>query len=417
MNIESRCRLQEQETSPKQAVLIVDDSRAQRRLLSHSLSKWGYDVMEAESGEDALEICSARAVNLIISDWMMPGMSGVEFCRSYRSLDRLHEGYFILLTAQTEREVLSEGLDGGADDFLSKPVSLVELRARLRAGERILNTQRSLSDKNAQLTDAIAKLTAAYSEIDRDLEEARKFQETLVPASTVALSSTDVSLLIRPSGHVGGDMVGYFPVREGELGAYSIDVSGHGVSSALMTARIVSYFSASAPDRNIALISGSDGYSMDAPHKVCARLNRLLQNEASSDLYLTMSLAHISTETGIIRICQAGHPSPAIVRHDGRIVFHEAFGMPIGLIEEANFETSLIKLQTGDKLLLYSDGITECPDPEGVLLDEDGLAWAIDKNRAQNGPALLDSLVAAVERHARNADLPDDLSAVLIEQR
>ena len=98
-------------------ILVVDDSKAQRRLLTRTLTKWGYDTIEAASGEDALEICQATTIDIIVSDWMMPGMSGVEFCRAFRKLpDRL--AYFVLLTAQTEREVLAEGLESGADDFL-----------------------------------------------------------------------------------------------------------------------------------------------------------------------------------------------------------------------------------------------------------------------------------------------------------
>ncbi|NNE59676.1 MAG: SpoIIE family protein phosphatase [Woeseia sp.] len=347
----------------------------------------------------------------------MPGMTGIEFCRGYRSLAGAHEGYFILLTAQTEREVLAEGLENGADDFLSKPVSTIELRARLKAGERILNAQRALSAKNAQLTDTLGKLTDAYSSIDRDLEQAKKFQEMLVPARRFSQGSTDISLMFRPSGHVGGDMVGYFPVRDGEIGLFAVDVSGHGVSSALMTARIMTYFSSNAPDRNIALIPEPDGYAMDAPDAVCNRLNALLCNDGGSDHYLTMILAHMSVHTGKIRLCQAGHPSPAIVRVDGKIELQEVFGMPIGLVENAEFEISEVYLQAGEKLLIYSDGIPECPDNEGLLIDDDGLISAIHRNRALRGTEFLDGIIREVERHRGSQSFPDDLSAVLIERR
>ena len=120
-------------------ILVVDDSRAQRRLLARALGKWGYETIEADSGEAALDITASSQVDIVISDWMMPGMSGVEFSRAFRAQCQDRPAYFILLTAQTEREVLAEGLESGADDFLSKPFSSVELRARLRAGERVVN--------------------------------------------------------------------------------------------------------------------------------------------------------------------------------------------------------------------------------------------------------------------------------------
>ena len=222
-------------------ILVVDDSKAQRRLLSRTLAKWGYDTIEADSGEQALEIAKSANVDLVISDWIMPGMSGVEFCREYRQLVEDRPAYFLLLTAQTEREVLAEGLEGGADDFLSKPFNSIELRARLRAGARVVRAQQALADKNDALTSALDELSNAYSAIERDLRGARKFQEGLVPERFLRAGSVDVSMLFQPSGHVGGDLVGYFRVSDNVLGIYSVDVSGHGVASALMTARIASF--------------------------------------------------------------------------------------------------------------------------------------------------------------------------------
>ncbi|NNE80350.1 MAG: response regulator, partial [Silicimonas sp.] len=162
-------------------ILVVDDSKAQRRLLTRSLTKWGYDSIEAESGEQALEIAATHNIDIVISDWIMPGMSGVDFCRAFRDQIAGRPAYFVLLTAQTEREILAEGLESGADDFLSKPFNSVELRARLRAGARVVNAQQALATKNDALSSALEELSDAYSAIERDLKGARKFQEGLVP--------------------------------------------------------------------------------------------------------------------------------------------------------------------------------------------------------------------------------------------
>lgn len=399
-----------------ETVLVVDDSRAHRRLMTRTLERWGYAAVEAESGERALEICRSQDIGLVVSDWMMPGISGVEFCRAYREMFRDRPGYIILLTAQTEREVLAEGLESGADDFLSKPVSSIELHARLRAGERVLNAQRALASKNDELTTALERLSDAYSAIDRDLREARLFQEALVPDRHVPLAGMDISLLFQPSGHVGGDMVGYFPIREGELGLYAVDVSGHGVSSALMTARIASYFSSAAPDRNMALTPTAEGYNMIAPDEVCRRLNALLQKDAESDQYLTMVLARISIFTGEVTMCQAGHPSPLVLRFDGGMEFHDSFGMPVGLVDDAEYQSSTIWLGRGDRLLVYSDGLTECPDAAGTLLDEGGLVRILRERSGLRGQALLSGLVDDLAGFSGLRDFPDDLSAFLVER-
>lgn len=402
--------------SAGETVLVVDDSRAHRRLMTRTLERWGYRAVEADSGEHALEVCRTQDISLVVSDWMMPGISGVEFCRIYRELFTDRPGYFILLTAQTEREALAEGLESGADDFLSKPVSSIELHARLRAGERVLNAQRALASKNDELTTTLERLSDAYSAIDRDLREARLFQEALMPDRHVPLAGMDVSLLFQPSGHVGGDMVGYFPIRDGELGVYAVDVSGHGVSSALMTARIASYFSGAAPDRNLALTPTADGYEMIAPDKVCRRLNALLQKDAESDQYLTMVLARVSTRTGEVTMCQAGHPSPLILRTDGGMEFHESFGMPVGLVDDAEYQSSTIRLGHGDRLLVFSDGLTECPDAAGNLLDEDGLIRILGELSGLREQELLAGLVEALTSFSGRRDFPDDLSALLVER-
>ena len=162
-------------------VLVVDDSRLQRRILVASLKKWGFNVLEAESGEQAMEICLADPPDLILSDWMMPGMNGIEFCRAFRKQSTDNYSYFILLTSKSEKNEVAEGLDAGADDFLTKPVSSDELRARISAGERILRMQRELSEKNRIVSETLGELQRVYDAIDKDLIQARKIQESLVP--------------------------------------------------------------------------------------------------------------------------------------------------------------------------------------------------------------------------------------------
>ena len=398
-------------------VLVVDDSRAQRVLLSRTLARWGFSVIEAETGEAALDICRDAEIELVISDWMMPGMSGVEFCRAFRELKAGRPAYFVLLTAQTDRETLAEGLDSGADDFLSKPFHVVELRARLTAGERVLTAQRDVLNKNALLSGALDELQVLYSALDRDLREARAFQQALVPERHQALPGAEVSLLYLPSGHVGGDLVGLFRISDSRYGVYSVDVAGHGIASALMTARIAAHLSASSPDRNVALTADQSGtLRMLAPDEVCRRLNRVILDDIETDVYFTMIIAEIDLETGHVAMGHAGHPSPAILRADGSAEFAAAFGMPIGLIPDAQFATSEAVLAPGDRLVLYSDGLTECPMPDGSLLDEAGLATLFTANTGLTGVAFLDGIVASLTERSGLGTFPDDLSGLMVER-
>ena len=397
-------------------ILVVDDSRAQRRMLSRTLAQWGYDTVEADSGELALDICRSEDFDIVISDWMMPGMSGVEFCRIFRT-EFKRPAYFILLTAQTEREALAEGLESGADDFLSKPFNAIELRARLRAGERVVQAQRALTAKNAALETALVELSDTYDAIERDLRGARKFQEGLVPERYVELGPVSVTHLLRSSGHVGGDLVGHFRVNQDELVVFSVDVSGHGVASALMTARIAGYLSDAAPDRNIALAKSGEGYALVPFPTVCARLNTILMSDAESDQYLTLAMAHVNLASGVIEICGAGHPSPLVQSADGKVEFLELWSTPIGLIDDGEFASATLKLQKGDRLVLYSDGVTECPDADNALLEEQGLAAILERARDIKGTDFTDHLLGELVQHCGSDEFPDDVSAVVVDWR
>ncbi|MDH5453346.1 MAG: response regulator, partial [Paracoccaceae bacterium] len=161
-------------------VMVVDDSRVQRRILGSQLSRAGYRVIEAATADEALELCKRTPPDLVISDWMMPGMSGLEFCKALRDVQSENYIYFILLTSKTETAEIARGLDGGADDFLTKPVNGDELRARIAAGERILRMERELTDKNRLLSSTLSELQGLYDSVDRDLMEARKLQQSLV---------------------------------------------------------------------------------------------------------------------------------------------------------------------------------------------------------------------------------------------
>jgi sigma-B regulation protein RsbU (phosphoserine phosphatase) len=229
-------------------VLIVDDSKLQRKIISASLLRMGYEVREADSGQTALDICEIWQPDLVLSDWMMPGMDGIEFCRSFKALDREGYGYFILLTSKSGKEEVAEGLQCGADDFLSKPVNGIELRARLTAGERIVKMQSDLLDQKRIVSETLEQLRKVHDSLNQDLIEAKKLQQSLVREKHRQFSNAALSFILHPAGHIGGDLVGYFPISKREVGFFAIDVSGHGVSSALMTARLAGYLTSPSPE-------------------------------------------------------------------------------------------------------------------------------------------------------------------------
>ena len=399
-------------------VLVVDDSRAHLKLMAKILGRWGYEVREAQSGPEALAILAAEPIDLVLSDWVMPGMSGIELCRSFRDRAQDRYVYFILLTSKSAGEDVVTGLAAGADDFLSKPIDSDELRARIAAGERLVAMERAVREKNALLAEALAELQTVYDGVARDLVEAQRLQQSLVPDRHRSYLGADVSLLLRPCGHVGGDLVGAFRVTDTRIGIYAIDVSGHGIASALMTARLASYLTGSSPDHNVALTIDELGlYTMRPVDEVCARLNRLLIEDMETELYFTMAIADCNLRTGEVRLAQAGHPHPLVQRADGTVEFVGDGGMPIGLLDVANFSTVEFVLQPGDRLVMHSDGFTETTAVDGTMLGDEGLARLVQRHRALSGGDFFEALVWSLSDFASDRDFGDDLSGVLFEFR
>lgn len=396
-------------------VLLVDDSRAQRRTLAVQLLRAGYEVVEASKGDEALAICLDRRPDIVISDWMIPGQSGLEFCRRFREMQSDRYGYFILLTSRTEKKDIAAGLQAGADEFLSKPVSGAELLARLSASERILRMEENLRNANAQLIETLARLRETQAAIDRDLREAQRLQQGLVRERNGRFGDCDLSLLMRPAGHIGGDLVGFFPIDTRRVGLFALDVAGHGVAAALLSARLAALLSGAA-DHNIALRATEHGlYDARPPVEVLRHLNGLMLEEMRTDSYLTMVCADLDFVSGRLRLAQAGHPYPILQRATGAIERIGHGGLPVGVFPHADYEEVQLDLEPGDRLFITSDGLTEGENARGEPLGDEGLQAILRTNATLRGDALLESICWAAANYT-GGQRKDDISAVLIER-
>lgn len=267
-------------------VLVVSPHAAQRRLLVGQLRRAHYDVLEAASVADALQLCQRSEPDIVLSDWLVPGRdgtgSGLDLCRAFRAGERRNYGYFVLLTSAQDHEDIARALEAGADDFLASPVTRQELLARLAAGERILRVEEDLRASNAQLRSALDRLHETQAAIDRDLREARKLQQGLVKQRSGRFGPIQLSLLLRPAGHIGGDLVGFFPIGQDRVGIYALDVSGHGVTAALLTAQLSVHLSGSV-EQNVALRAAQTGTDSVSPAALAHFFNNMMLEEMATD--------------------------------------------------------------------------------------------------------------------------------------
>jgi len=139
-------------------ILVAEDEKTSRMILERTLAKAGHDVVAVEDGLKALALIQEEVPDMLITDWMMPDLDGLELCSRVRALNLCSYVYIMLLTALTDKERIIEGLDAGADDYITKPFDRPELLARIGAGERVIQLEKSLRQKNAELSEALAHI-------------------------------------------------------------------------------------------------------------------------------------------------------------------------------------------------------------------------------------------------------------------
>jgi sigma-B regulation protein RsbU (phosphoserine phosphatase) len=140
-------------------VLIAEDEIVSRRLLESALPRWGYDVITATDGEEAWTLLQEPdAPAIMVLDWLMPRLDGVEICRRIRAHPRLSSVYIILLTSRAAVEDVVQGLEAGANDYITKPFDAAELRARMQVGVRVVNLQTTLAERVREVEDALSRV-------------------------------------------------------------------------------------------------------------------------------------------------------------------------------------------------------------------------------------------------------------------
>ena len=194
-------------------ILVAEDDLITRRILEAHLVKWGYAVVMVADGQEAWRLLQQDdAPSLAILDWMMPGMDGTTICREVRKLNRQPYIYLILLTARGYKEHLIEGLEAGADEYLTKPFDPYELKARLRAGARIVELQDSLIQAREALReqamhDSLTHLLNRRASLDFLLSELVRAEREHHPLSLMMVDIDFFKSVNDRFGHLGGDEV------------------------------------------------------------------------------------------------------------------------------------------------------------------------------------------------------------------
>ena len=396
-------------------ILLVDDDPVARSIHSMLLRMQGHEVLEAADGELAWRMVEEGHASFVVSDWMMPNLAGVDLCRRIRAADLERYVYVILCTSKGAKSDLIEGMDAGADDFLVKPISPEELRVKVRAGARVLSLQQGLAERNRELAEINSQLQKAHRLVEDDLKAAAWMQQRLLPQPAQQARGLRCEWRLEPSGYIAGDIFNLFALDENETGFYLLDVCGHGVPAAMMSVTLSMVLTPEATHGSpLKRYNRATGQSeVLSPEEAVRELNRRFQSK--DDRYFTMIYGSFNIETSTLRFAQAGHPSPILIRDGQSPQLLGTGGMPIGLWQEMEFDCFEVPVGPGDRVLLYSDGVTECMNVDGREFGEDGLLRYLVASHSMSLNAMLDGLLVEVKKWARGAEITDDISLMAIE--
>jgi sigma-B regulation protein RsbU (phosphoserine phosphatase) len=333
-------------------ILIIDDDLFMQALLEQVLQSQHYEVVTARNGEEGLLKAQTLRPSLIICDWLMPNMDGLEVCRRVKAMPELATTFFILLTSRSEVKDRVEGLDAGADDFLAKPIDASELKARVRAGLRLYQAAQELK----QLAQ---DLHAQKQQLEAELAEAAEYVRSLLPSPITGSTSVDSQFL--PSRQLGGDCFDYFWLDPDYLAIYLLDVSGHGLGAALPSAFVQNSLRSQAlPDLNF--------YQ---PSSVLKTLNTIFQMDEQNSRYFTIWYGVYNRQKQVLTYSSAGHP-PAILLTNlasGQATVKQLMtrGTPIGVFPDSQYFSETCSIELPSVLYIFSDGIYEFHRSNGKM--------------------------------------------------
>ncbi len=393
-------------------ILIAEDERVSRRLLESRLKKWGYEVTSAENGKEAWELFQKEHFPMVISDWMMPEMDGLELLRRIRSSERPGYVYTILLTARTEKEDILAGMDSGADDFITKPFDKDELLARLKVGLRITDLERDLAQRNQELEKINERMR-------RDLEAAAKIQQSLLPTKLPECETVNFAWKYVPCDELAGDTLNLFHLDEDHIGLYLLDVSGHGVPAALLSVNLSRIINPNPGQSDLLKeqIPGTQRYHLVRPEEVADRLNQRFPLDSSTEQYFTIQYGQLNVKSGTLTFISAGHPPMIHVKVDGSSQAIQVRSMPIGFMVGVGkvYKEQTLDLQPGDRLYFYSDGIIEAMDPKREQYGVERLTEKLNNSRSFSLNESLEIITKEVDLWTVGLGCGDDVSILALE--
>ena len=371
-------------------VLIVDDVKANVDVLVEAL-RGDYKLSVALGGEAALRAVAKSPPDLLLLDIVMPDVDGYEVCRRLRADPATREVPIMFLSALEDVKDKARGFELGANDYLTKPFEILEVKARVRS-----------------LVKAKAYADAVRHAQEREISIAREIQLGLLPSDFAALAEgtgLEVHAVIEPARQVGGDLFEVLRLPDGRLVVAVGDVCGKGISAALFMAVTVTLL------RTLARLH-------DSPAEILRRLNEELAAQNPRDMFVTMVC--LDVRGGRVTCANAGHDTALLVGSSGgsaglRHVFPST-GTVVGLFPGRTYENETVELAPGETLVLYTDGVSEAADPRDAHFGVERVRACFEDGAGGSAAESVALLLAAVRAFAAGAAQSDDITILALRR-
>lgn len=389
-------------------IIVAEDNAVQRAYMCRLIEKVGFkyfNVLEAEDGDVALELLKTSRAQILITDYQMPGLNGVELTRAARSLDLDRYVHIILITGTDtgDYDVRAHALDAGADDFLNKQNDPTALKARLKTAMRLIRHREELEEQHRVLKEA-------NDRINEDLAAAAHAQRNLLPDINTNILGAHIASAFVPSSVVSGDMFGCFPLNDTQIGFYAVDVSGHGIRASLFSVAIGYLIT---PEFFTKSVLDEDG--TPRPARLVRELNERFCTDAHDD-YFTMFCGVMDTQRVKMFYCQAGYPSLYYVDAEGRVTQVGDGGFPVGMFSGVDYEDGNIDVNIDGMLLCCSDGAFEAENDEGIPFGEQRIEEILKEIYHEPADKVPEKIIEALANWRGRKPLEDDLTVIAVKR-
>jgi sigma-B regulation protein RsbU (phosphoserine phosphatase) len=380
-------------------MLVVDDEpdleSMIRQKFRRKINEGKYEFVFASNGLEALSrLLEHKDIGIVLSDINMPEMDGLTLLAKLNEL-RNPALRTVIVSAYGDMDNIRTAMNRGAYDFVTKPIDFIDLETTIEKTIKELDTIRS----------AIAEHDKLIA-IQSDLDTARNIQSAILPKKFPPfpeIKEFEIYAAMEPAKEVGGDLYDFFLLDNNRVGFVIGDVSGKGVPAAIFM----------AVSRTLIRATALKGIP---PEECLTYVNHLLCNESVASMFVTVFYGVLDYKNGTLVYANGGHNPPYILSKDGELKELELTGgLALGVIDSVSYQSKTVKIESGDLIYTFTDGVTEAMNKDYELYSEERLELLLKENYGVNTTEIISKSFENVKIHADGELQSDDITILAIK--